>query len=235
MSPAALWLQAKSRIRHLLLRTRSVPLPAALRERWFLYEILIGGRTMVSPIRLRHLYRLCSDPRLPAGAMVECGVARGGCLAVMAYAGGRGRQVYGFDSFEGMPPLGEKDENDGARWVGFKASGPRGQAEAQMTLEQYGLDNVRLVKGWFDQTLPGHAATIGPIAVLRLDNDWYESTLLCLELLYPLVVPGGAVIIDDYHTFIGCRKAVDEYRQRQGIAAPLVTTEADSEVVWRKD
>jgi O-methyltransferase len=75
---------------------------------------------------------------------------------------------------------------------------------------------------------------LAPIAVLRLDNDWYKSTRFCLETLYARVVEGGLVIIDDYHTFIGCKTAVDEFRQKHGIASPMITTESCSEAYWRK-
>ena len=52
---------------------------------------------------------------------------------------------------------------------------------------------------------------MGPIAILRLDGDWYESTKVCLEHLFDLVVDGGFVIVDDYGAYEGCRTAVDEY------------------------
>ena len=62
---------------------------------------------------------------------------------------------------------------------------------------------------------------IGPIAVLRLDGDFYESTRFCLETLYDRVVPGGYVIIDDYGTFEGCRAAVHEFLDSRGLALHL--------------
>ena len=65
--------------------------------------------------------------------------------------------------------------------------------------------------GWFEETVARDAAEIGPIAMLRLDADLYESTKICLESLYSCVVPGGIVIADDYNYFEGCKKAVDEF------------------------
>ena len=82
------------------------------------------------------------------------------------------------------------------------------------TFERVGvpLDRTRVVKGWFADTIPGLVAEIGPIAILRLDADWYEATKFLLEHLYDSVISGGAVVIDDYGAFAGCRDAVDEFR-----------------------
>ena len=65
--------------------------------------------------------------------------------------------------------------------------------------------------GWFNETLPPRKLT-NRIAFLRLDGDLYASTWDALTTLYPLVVDGGAIYIDDYGSFTGCRKAVDKYR-----------------------
>jgi O-methyltransferase len=70
--------------------------------------------------------------------------------------------------------------------------------------------NYRLVKGWFDDTLRSSPPN-EPIALLRLDGDWYESTKCVLENFAPRVVPGGLVIIDDYYYWQGCTRAVNEY------------------------
>ena len=66
-------------------------------------------------------------------------------------------------------------------------------------------------QGWFQDTVPRDAAAVGPIALLRLDGDWYDSTKVCLEGLYPSVVKYGSIVVDDYGHFEGCRKAVDEF------------------------
>jgi O-methyltransferase len=163
-------------------------------------------------------------------------VAQGGCVALMSLMARGARPVWGFDSFEEMPPLQAEDEGDGQAWVGFRCSGPDGLQRARQTLKRYAVDEptVRLIPGWFEETLPIHLEKLMPIAVLRLDNDWYQSTRFCLENLYDLVAPGGFVLIDDYHTFVGCRKAVDEFRKKRGIDANLITVESGSEAYWRK-
>src|SRR5206468_5440405 len=76
-------------------------------------------------------------------------------------------------------------------------------------------------KGWFESTVPRASGEIGPIAVLRLDGDWYESTKVCLENLYELISPGGIVILDDYDYWQGCRAAADEFLARRGITVRM--------------
>lgn len=70
-----------------------------------------------------------------------------------------------------------------------------------------GVGPAEIIQGWFSATVPVWAKQQRPIAVLRLDGDWYDSTILCLEHLWPLVSPGGLVIIDDYYPWDGCSKA----------------------------
>jgi hypothetical protein len=154
----------------------------------------------------------------------------------MASIAGPDQLVWGFDSFEGLPELTDEDEGSGSGWVGFRCSGAAGEEAVHETFAelQVPLDNVRLVKGWFEESLPGCVEQIGDIAVLRLDSDWYASTKFCLEKLYDSVVSGGAVIIDDYFTFTGCRKAVDEFRAEQGITAKLHVTDPRTEAYWYK-
>lgn len=211
-------------------------IPQSLTLRWLIKGLKAEERTMVNRRRLESLYAVCSHPSLPEGSFVECGVARGGCTALMSFVSRGQRRVWGFDSFEGMPALTEEDEGQGKTAVGMIAAGPDGLHEAQRTLRRFHLadESVKLVKGWFEDTLPVYVPQLDPIAVLRLDSDWYKSTRYCLETLYDLVAPGGVVIIDDYHAFIGCRKAVDEFRLKRGIQSPLITTDAHSEVRWHK-
>jgi hypothetical protein len=83
----------------------------------------------------------------------------------------------------------------------------------------YSMDKVHLVKGKVEDTIP---ATIpNEIALLRLDTDWYESTLHELVHLYPRLKPGGVLIIDDYGHWRGARQAVDEYFEKHGIRGLL--------------
>ena len=67
--------------------------------------------------------------------------------------------------------------------------------------------NVELVRGLFEDTI----RLDEPVALAHLDGDWYESTMTCLTRIAPLLVSGGRIVLDDYYTWSGCRRAVDEY------------------------
>jgi hypothetical protein len=162
------------------------------------------------------------------GCFVECGVAQGGCSALMAtVAKADDRRItWLFDSFEGLPDPTERDFVDARGNTGENVR-PLERGSCLGTLQRvedvlfrhFGLrrSNVRMVQGWFQDTLPVHRDKLGPIAMLRLDGDWYESTKCCLENLFDRLSPGGYCIADDYGTFYGCRKAVDEFIQARGL------------------
>lgn len=204
--------------------------------------------TMTTPQRARHLWDICSQivEENVKGSLVECGVWRGGSAGIMGLLLKHRRQsrnVHLFDSFEGLPEPTDKDGNYAAEYSGGRASGEltsidqcrSGLAEVHDFLfEELDLDKERITfhVGWFQDTMPRSAHTLGPIAVLRLDGDWYESTWVCLEHLYHLISPGGVVILDDFHVWEGCARAVREFRSRASINAPM--EEIDGEAVyWR--
>ena len=159
-----------------------------------------------------------------AGDIVECGVWRGGSMMLVALAlmarGDTSRDLYLFDTFEGMS---EPSEHDRA------LSGESAEAQLQRTSRDHPLwavasledvqaniaatgypaARVHYVKGKVEDTIP---ATIAErIALLRLDTDWYESTRHELQHLYPRLSRHGVLIIDDYGHWQGARQAVDEY------------------------
>jgi hypothetical protein len=205
--------------------------------------------TMVSYYRLLNLYDLSeqAEKRGLQGAFVECGVWRGGCAALMAYvakSARSGREIWLFDSFEGLPEPSEKDGADAASYASGRVSGALKtigkcvgpmQDVNEVLFERFRVDENNIVfrKGWFQNTLPGAKAVIGPIAILRLDCDWYESTMVCLENLYDRVTPGGFIIVDDYLRWDGCRKAVDEYLLNKNIKTDIIKIDA-SGVYFRK-
>ena len=173
--------------------------------------------TMVPPLLFADNLALCAEYGGQSGLVVECGVWRGGMSAAMAELLGPGRVYYLFDSFEGLPPADPK--KDGQRAVTYQAdrTGPgyfdNCRAEihfAEAAMRRAAVPNVRFVKGWYRDTLPGFVPP-APIAILRLDADWYESTLQCLQALYPHVARGGLILIDDYYWWDGCALAVHEY------------------------
>ncbi len=199
--------------------------------------LLMNHRTMLDTRRLRNLTAWCRNLQNIPGSLVECGVAKGGCLAVMAHYAGKDQNVWGFDSFGAMPELSAEDEGSGQEWVGYQCAGEEGEKAVERTFELLGVDmtHVTVVKGYFEDTLQRSAERLKDIVILRLDNDWYRSTKFCLNVLYPKVVPGGVILIDDYGTFQGCRRAVDEYRTEHNISIPLIRTPGqDNEYYWIK-
>ncbi len=198
--------------------------------------ILEHRRTMTNERRLKHLQYWCTRFRHTDHAFVECGVAKGGCIALMKHCAGPRNTVWGFDTFGGLPAQTAEDEGDGAQWVGYVCAGPEGQDAVWRTFSILELDRARvhIVEGLFEQTLEQHKERMGSIAALRLDNDWYSSTKYCLETLYDAVIPGGVILLDDYGTFHGCRKAVDEFRKKKGITAPLAQSD-EHEYFWIKE
>lgn len=189
----------------------------------------VKSHSMSSYERLATLWQqVCYLDRyaLP-GALVECGVARGGSVGMMALAhrafGKPQRHLHLFDSFEGLPEPQEGADGEKARtYANGRMSGKLasiGQCVGTLDdnrkfLEEkiaYPKNLLHYHIGWFQNTVPTDAPEIGPIGLLRLDGDWYESTKLCLDHLFPLVIPGGVVVIDDYGCWEGCRKAVDEF------------------------
>lgn len=164
--------------------------------------------------------RYVADNDIP-GAIVECGVWRGGSMQAMAWtlmdAGVTDRDLYLYDTFEGMSEPGEFDVQTRTRAnaADLLAAGKArcladyDDVHAGMVETGYPMEKIHLYKGKVEETIPAHMPK--EIAVLRLDTDWYESTRHELEHLYPLLVPGGVLIIDDFGSWDGARKAVLEW------------------------
>ena len=164
------------------------------------------------------------------GDVVECGVWRGGSMAAaartLAGLGSFERHLYLFDTFEGMTRPGARDINfagERAEELYRKRNG-RGEGsdwcraaedEVGRVLAVCGYDEskIHLVKGRVEETIPSEAPE--RIAILRLDTDWYESTLHELEHLFPRLARGGVLIVDDYGHWLGARRATDEFLARQ--------------------
>ncbi|MBP0001016.1 MAG: glycosyltransferase [Cyanobacteria bacterium SID2] len=177
--------------------------------------------TFLSEARLLSLYRLTKEICLAdlPGNFVECGTCKGGAAALIAATiarySRRPRQVYAFDTFEGMPDPTEVDRANGvpANDTGFGAGTLGAPIEQNLSIvcRALGVENIVIpVKGLFNQTLPITRDRIGDIALLHADGDWYESTIDIFQNLYDRVVPGGAVQIDDYGHWEGCRKAIED-------------------------
>lgn len=171
------------------------------------------------------------------GDFIETGVWRGGaCIFMRAILAARGvtdRRVFVADSFQGLPkpnPAKYPADRDDVHYA--QPSLAVAQSEVERNFRKYGLldDQVVFLIGFFADTLP--SAPVEDIAVLRLDGDMYGSTMEALEALYPKLSIGGFCIVDDY-ALEGCRLAVDEYRQRNGIDHEILRIDWTG-VYWRK-
>lgn len=168
------------------------------------------------------------------GSIVECGVWRGGSVMAAAWTllalGDTSRDLYLFDTFEGMSPPSEHDRlMDGTPAGQILQDLERSEAEgnywcfAGLDLVKknvlstgYPAERVHFIKGKVEDTLPASAPD--RIALLRLDTDWYESTRHELLHLYPRLVEGGVLIVDDYGAWQGARRAVDEFFRERDFA-----------------
>lgn len=185
--------------------------------------------TLTSAERMYGLYKAVVyvvQNKIP-GCFVECGAWRGGSAMMMAqtllHLGVTDRKIYLYDTYEGMAPPTDEDKDirggkaadlmkeqsiEVAASVWCYAS--LDDVRANMALTQYPAQQIVYVKGMVEETIPAQSPREG-IAVLRLDTDWYASTLHELQHLYPQLIPEGVLVIDDYGHWQGCRKAVDEY------------------------
>jgi O-methyltransferase len=184
------------------------------------------------------------------GVFVECGVAAGAQIAAMQAALNdlkAEKPIYAFDSFEGIPMAGPEDtQQPGIGIPTHDVNAPLRDRLVSSNVTVHGVENViknftsfgfqtanvKFVKGWFQETLPLMAHEIDSISILRLDGDLYESTMVCLEYLFPKVSKGGIVIIDDY-ALPGARKAFSEYIWKNKIEARLIKVPPEQNgVVW---
>lgn len=161
------------------------------------------------------------------GDFVECGVWRGGNLILVQKIFNKhfsNKSIYGYDTFEGMSEPTEFDvdhRNKLAKTLLEKSNKKNDtlniwayvNKETVIKNINQNLSNnkIKLIKGKVEQTLKINENLPKKISILRLDTDWYESTKIELEILYPLLERNGFLIIDDYGHFKGARKAVDEY------------------------
>jgi O-methyltransferase len=178
--------------------------------------------SMVPPHKFVDNLVLCGRVAVD-GAVVECGCWRGGMSAALAEVS-PGRRIELFDSFEGLPDAGEFDGARAHEWIATGKTLRAPEEAARAAMQRSGSSAFEIHRGWFADTVAAYAASSPQIAVLRLDGDWYDSTMCCLEHLFPLVVEGGLVVIDDYGQWEGCTRAVHDYLSREQRSEPIQHT-----------
>ncbi|MBL9123214.1 MAG: class I SAM-dependent methyltransferase [Planctomycetaceae bacterium] len=149
------------------------------------------------------------------GDIAECGVWRGGssmiCALTLLKDGDTSRHLHLFDTYEGMPDSTEKDV-----FLDGKSTIPKGALCAGIDIVQenmfrtgYPREKMHFIKGMVEETLPQAAPE--RLALLRLDTDFHDSTYHALVHLYPRLVPGGVLVLDDFGSMQGARDAVLNY------------------------
>lgn len=152
------------------------------------------------------------------GDIVECGVLFGGASIFSALLcdklGVSDKNFYLYDSFEGFP-VGSSDAKvttgpiTGGQYKNFRSA-----VEANFQAEGISMTSVKFIEGFVEDTLVSHPLP-EQISLLRLDTDFYDSTKVELEVLYPRLASGGVLIVDDYGLYKGSRQATDEYLNAQ--------------------
>jgi len=171
---------------------------------------MIGRRHFIDNLMLAKRYA-------PAGGeVIECGVWRGGMIRGLADVLGPDRKYHLFDSFEGLPPAREVVDGQSAITYQQQTNSPAYQdncsadeSYARGLFDGSGYD-VEFHRGWFEDTIPKYQPE-RPISVLRLDGDWYDSTMTCLRGLVPHLAPEALILVDDYFHWEGCARALHDY------------------------
>lgn len=159
------------------------------------------------------------------GDLVECGTWLGGNLIIFDKLRKKYRsnkKIYGYDTFVGMPePKTEDKDNNGNKFIntyeelnnGYYSNKKFNLTKVKKNLKKnkVNLKNTQLVEGRVEKTLTIKKNLPKKISLLRLDTDWYESTLISLEILYPKLVKNGILVIDDYGWNKGCKKATNKF------------------------
>jgi len=187
------------------------------------------SKTMTSKERMYALHesvKYIINNAIP-GAFVECGVWRGGSSMMIARTllemGVSDREIYLFDTFEGMTEPTDSDtkvDDESFSVSGFWNKNQKeehndwcyaslSEVQENMVSTNYPKENLVFVKGDVAMTIPETIPS--SVSLLRLDTDWYESTLHELNHLFPILSNSGVLIIDDYGSWSGAKKAVDEY------------------------
>lgn len=199
----------------------------------------VKERTMNTHEKLNFVYsavRYVEAHGIP-GAIVECGVWRGGSMLTVAHTleqlGVDNRDLYLFDTFSGMTEPSDRDVHVWAKKSATEIVTSGDKTAAKMFIPaslddvragfddlSYPADRIHYIEGPVEETIPEHAPD--QIAILRLDTDWYESTKHELDHLYSRLAPGGVLIIDDYGSWQGSRDATDEFLTVTG--EPLLLT-----------
>ena len=197
-----------------------------------------GARELISKIRkmrltylsvskLYHIIEICNDLKTKnkTGLFIEAGCALGGSAVLIAKQKPTNASLNVYDVFGMIPPPTEEDPKEvheryriisegksagikGDQYYGYEADL---YERVKKTLEAFDIEmekeKVNLIKGLVQDTME----ITEPVAFAHIDVDWYDPVKTCLERIFPHLIVGGSIILDDYHDWGGCRKATDEF------------------------
>lgn len=160
------------------------------------------------------LFDVVASAVVSEGDILEFGVFEGKSLLLFAERFPT-RCLYGFDSFEGLPE----------DWWN------RPKATFKTALPRLAPPNVKLVTGWFEETVPRFLAQwAGPAAIVHIDCTLYSSTMACLPPLLPRCREGTIIIFDEYYNYPDFARhewrAWRELRRTYGLTAPCLAYDA---------
>ncbi|PIT97700.1 macrocin O-methyltransferase [Candidatus Berkelbacteria bacterium CG10_big_fil_rev_8_21_14_0_10_41_12] len=190
--------------------------------------------TMTSIERMYALHKAVEyivKAKIP-GDFVECGVWRGGSAMIMTYTLLQmkeiNRKIYLYDTYEGMSEPTREDKKISSdtlavdKWKSKQKEqhnewcfASLKEVKSNLFSTGYPKKNLVFLKGKVENTIPKIMPS--KIALLRLDTDWYESTKHELKHLFPVLTKHGVLILDDYGSWAGAKKAVDEYFKNKSI------------------
>ena len=199
-------------------------------DRALVQQVVESNLTYLTPQRLHYLASLCrrrGQARVE-GVFLEAGCALGGSTVLLSRLKPPGAALRVYDVFATIPaPTPEDGPDVHARYAAILRGESRGiNGDAYYGYEKNLLDIVRrnltrfqvepqrdrveLIQGLVQDTL----RVDEPVAFAHVDVDWYEPVKTCLERIVPRLSRGGALVLDDYNDWSGCRKATDEYFSR---------------------
>jgi hypothetical protein len=200
------------------------------------------SETLIAQVRAKNL-SYCGRPKLEnlseaairlrrekvPGAFIEAGVALGGSAIVLAKLKEPGRRLDLYDVFSMIPPPGPQDGEDAhKRYSEIKTGESAGLGgekyygyidklidQVRLNLEIFNVnlmrEHVSLIQGLFEDTLYPQEA----IALAHIDCDWYDPVRTCIDRIVPKLSPGGIIVFDDYSSYSGCTRAVDELLEQR--------------------
>ena len=157
------------------------------------------------PIEAYHVYSIAKSQSKLDGDMAEVGVYQGGSAKLIAEVKNE-KELYLFDTFEGLPKVSEKDTHFGTSYWKTGEFSNTSLENVENYLSNY--KNIYCYKGKFPET--SEPIKTKKFSFVHLDVDLFQSTIDCLEFFYPRMINGGIILTHDYHTD-GIKQAFNEF------------------------